>query len=129
VQGVVKLALEAPLELRMVEIARMKIEIVCVYGNGRVFELDNDLSSFPLGARGEVQERMLVETQLSEDAIEAGVGGFGHARILSEWGKKQTRGRRAEGNVELRGIFDSVTASLCGAVAALRMTFTIEIYS
>ena len=70
-QRVVKLALEAPLELRMIEVARMKIEIINMYGNGSVFELDDDLNTFTLGARGKVQQRMLVQAQLIEDTFEA----------------------------------------------------------
>ena len=86
VQGVVELALEAPLELRVVEVAGVEIEIVGVHGNGFVFELDDDLDAVPLGARGKVQERMLVEAELSLDAVEARVCTFGHARILAEVG-------------------------------------------
>jgi hypothetical protein len=55
VQGVVKLALEAPLELRVVQVARMQIEIVGVNREGRVFELDDDFDAFAFRAGGEVQ--------------------------------------------------------------------------
>ena len=81
-QRVVKLALEAPLELRMIEVARMKIEIINMYGNGSVFELDDDLNTFTLGARGKVQQRMLVQAQLIEDTFEARTFNFGHRMIV-----------------------------------------------
>ena len=71
-QCVVKLALKAPFELRVVEIAGMQIEIIGVHGNGRVFELDDDFHAFAFGARREVQQRMLVKAELGEDAIKAG---------------------------------------------------------
>jgi hypothetical protein len=84
VQGVEELALEAPFELGVVEVAGMKIEIVDVHGDGFVFELDDDLDAVFLGARGEIQEGMLVEAELGLDAVEARVCTFGHARILAE---------------------------------------------
>ena len=82
VERVVKLALEAPLKLRVVEIARVEIEVVDVHGDGLVFEADDDLDAVALGARGKVQQRMFVETKLGEDAIEAGV--FRHVAIVAK---------------------------------------------
>src|SRR6202041_897946 len=64
VQGVVKLALEAPFELRVVEVAGMQIEIVGVYRDRCVFELDDYFYAFAFGAGGEVQQRVLVEAEL-----------------------------------------------------------------
>jgi hypothetical protein len=84
VQRIVELALEAPFELGMVEVAGMKIEVIDVHGNGGVFELDYDLDAFGFGAGGERQQRMFVELELGLDAIEAWVRGFRHARILAE---------------------------------------------
>jgi toxin YoeB len=71
VQGIEELTLEAPFKLRVIEVAWMKIEIISVHRNGFIFELDDDLDTLPLGARGEVQERVLIEPELSENAIEA----------------------------------------------------------
>jgi hypothetical protein len=82
VQCVVKLALEAPLELRVIEIAGVEIEIIGMHGNGRVFELDDDFHPFALRTRGKVQQRMLVELQLGENAVEARVRGFRHRMIV-----------------------------------------------
>ena len=39
----------------------MQLEIVIVYRDGRVLELDDYFYAFALGSGGEVQERMLVE--------------------------------------------------------------------
>jgi hypothetical protein len=84
VQRVIELALEAPFELGVVEVARMKIEIISVYRDGCVFELNDDFHAFPFGAGGEVQQRMLVEAELSQDAIKARSGGFGHEGIVKQ---------------------------------------------
>lgn len=61
VQGVIKLPLETPLELRVVEIAGMQIEIVGVNGNRFVLELDDNFYTISLCSSGEVQERMLIQ--------------------------------------------------------------------
>jgi hypothetical protein len=84
VERVVKLALKAPFELRVIEIAGVKIEIISVHRNGVVFELDNDFHPFPLGTRGEVQQGMFVEAQLCENAVKASGGGFGHKGIVKQ---------------------------------------------
>lgn len=84
VQRIVKLPLKTPLELGVVEVAGMEIEIVGVHRDGSVFELNDELNSLALGARGKVQKRMLVEFKLSEDSIEASSGGFGHYGIVKQ---------------------------------------------
>lgn len=50
VKSVIELALETPLELRVIEVARMKLEVVSVNRNRRVLELNDDLNSFALRA-------------------------------------------------------------------------------
>jgi hypothetical protein len=87
VEGVVELALETPFELRVVEVAGMQIEIICVDGERGLFELNDDLDAFALGARGEIQQGMFVEKQLRLHAVQAGMGGFGHRGILLESGR------------------------------------------
>ena len=62
----------------------MQIEIICVHRNRCVFELDDDFHAFALGARRKIQQRMFVETQLSEDAIKPGRSGFGHRGIVKQ---------------------------------------------
>jgi hypothetical protein len=84
VQRVEELALEAPFELGIVEIARVKIKGIRVHGHRRVFELEGDFHALALGACGEVKQGMLVETQLREHTIEASIRSVGHARILAE---------------------------------------------
>jgi hypothetical protein len=82
-QRVVELALEAPFELRVIEIARMQIEIVGVNGNALVFERDDDFNSLALGPRRKIQQRMFVECELSKDAVESR-GGLSHPVILAD---------------------------------------------
>src|SRR5579862_1445530 len=62
VQCIVKLALEAPFELGMIEVARMKIEIISVHRYGPVFELNDHFNPFSLGSGREVEQGMLIET-------------------------------------------------------------------
>ena len=47
-------------------------------GNAFIFEFDNHLDTFALGASGKVQQRMLVQEKLSADTVEAKIDGFGH---------------------------------------------------
>lgn len=70
----VKLALKRPLELRMVEVARVQIEIVGVNRHGRIFEIDDDFHRFAFCARVEVQQRVLIKPQLLQNTVEARVG-------------------------------------------------------
>jgi hypothetical protein len=55
-----------------------------MHGNGGVFELDNNFYPFALGAGGKVQQGMLVEAQLREDAVQSRSGGFGHMGIVKQ---------------------------------------------
>lgn len=54
-QAIVKLALEAPLELWMIEVTGMQVEVIGVYWNAGVLELDDDLYPFSLAARTKIQ--------------------------------------------------------------------------
>jgi hypothetical protein len=81
-QRIVELALETPLELGMVEIARMQIEGIGMDWDSSILELDDDFDAFAFGAGGEVQQGMFVKLELREDAVETGIGGFGHAVIV-----------------------------------------------
>ncbi len=71
-QAVVELALEGPLELRVVEVAGVQFEVVGVDLQAGVFESDDDLDAVTLRARVKGQQRMFVEAELFEDAFEAG---------------------------------------------------------
>ena len=90
-QGVVKLALEAPFELGVVEVAGMEIEVIGVDRDRGVLELDHYFDAFTFGTRGKVQQGMLVETELAQDSVEAGDRGFGHRGIV-----KQVRSERIQ---------------------------------
>jgi len=68
----------------MIEIPGMEIEIVRVHGKGGILELNYDFDAFAFGARGKVQERMLVEAKLSEDSIQASRSCFGHKGIVKQ---------------------------------------------
>ena len=57
----------------------MHFEIISVHGNRRVFELNDQLDAFTFGACREIQQRMLVESELSENPVEARGNGFRHA--------------------------------------------------
>jgi hypothetical protein len=53
VQGIIELALEGPFELGVIEIAGMKLEVVCVHGNTLVFELNDHFDGFGFGTSRE----------------------------------------------------------------------------
>jgi hypothetical protein len=84
VQRVVKLALKAPFKLRMIKIARMQIKIISMHRHGRVLELNDNFDTVALGSRGKVQQRMFVETELREHAVETGIGRLGHRMIVEQ---------------------------------------------
>src|SRR5580698_1056485 len=48
---------------------RMHVEVISVYGDRRILELYDQLDAIALGASRKVQQRVLVEPQLSEDTI------------------------------------------------------------
>src|SRR5437016_903844 len=85
VQRVIELPLKLPLKLRVVEIAGMHFVHVGVDGHRAMHELDADFDAFALRSRVEAQQRMLVETQLGEHAVEAGTHGLGHEGIVMAW--------------------------------------------
>jgi hypothetical protein len=64
VQAIVKLALKAPFELGMIEVAGMEIEEVSVHRNRWIFELDDDFDPVPLLPSGKIQQRVLEEAKL-----------------------------------------------------------------
>jgi hypothetical protein len=82
VQAVKKLPLESPFKLRMVQVPRMKLEIIGVDWDVRILELDDDLHTFALVAGGEVEQRVLVQAKLGKHAIETTIRGEGHEMIV-----------------------------------------------
>ena len=83
-QRVEELTLETPFELRVIEIARMQVEKISVHRNRFIFELYDDFYAVAFRTRVEVQERMLIQTQLSKDAVEAGIVCVDHRGIVAE---------------------------------------------
>jgi len=77
VKAIVQLALKAPLELRMVQIPRVKLEIIGVHWKLGILELDDDLDRLALGAGVEDKQRVLVEPKLGLYAFEAWICGHG----------------------------------------------------
>src|ERR1700704_4401720 len=70
VQGVIELALKAPFKLSIVEVARVHVKIISVHRHGWIFELNNYFHTVPLGARRKIKQRMLVQSQLMENATQ-----------------------------------------------------------
>jgi len=64
VEAVKELPLKGPFKLRMVQVPRMKLEIICMNGDISILELDDDLDRLALPACREIQQRVLVEAQL-----------------------------------------------------------------
>ncbi len=64
VQAVEDLSLEGPLELRVIEIARVQLEVIGVNRWIREARPDDDLDRFAFIARIELDEWMLVEPKL-----------------------------------------------------------------
>jgi len=104
VQRVIKLALETPFEVGVVQVARMEIKKIRVDGQGSVFELDDDFDAVAFGAGAEVQEGVLVKSQLSKHTLEPGVGGRGHARIVNAGNKAPAAGGLAGALIVRRGV-------------------------
>ena len=70
-QRVIKLPLEAPLKLRIIEISRMQVEVVGMHRNALVLELDDDFDAIALRVSGEVQKGMFVKPKLRENAVQS----------------------------------------------------------
>jgi len=80
VQGVVKLALQMPGKLRVVEIAGMDRKHVGMRGRDCVFQVDENFDNAIVLAPGESEEGMIVEAQVIEDLGE--LERVGHGIIL-----------------------------------------------
>jgi len=84
VQRIEELALEAPFELRMVEVAGMELEVIGMDRDGRVFESDSEFDPLAFRVCGKIQQWMFVESELVEDSIQARGSSFGHRRIVKQ---------------------------------------------
>lgn len=84
-QAIIELALERPLELRMIKVPGMKLKIISVHRNTRIFEFNDDFHALGLGARAEVEQRMFVQPELVQNALQTvAVGGGRHKPILEQ---------------------------------------------
>ncbi len=68
-QAVIELPLECPFELRILDVARMELEVIGVHGYRRILERDDDLDRFAFQPRVKRQQWMLIQTQVLEDAF------------------------------------------------------------
>ena len=82
-QAVVKLPLKFPFKLGVVEIARMKFEVIGMHRNGRVFEIYEYFHAVAFRVRGKLQQRVFVKPQLRKNAFEPQVGCSAHIMILT----------------------------------------------
>src|SRR5271169_5128902 len=81
VQAVEDLALEGPLKLRVVDIARMQLEVVGMYRRIGESRPEDDFNGLALGAGVELDQWVLVEPELLLDARQTVSG---HAKIVDE---------------------------------------------
>ena len=82
-QAIVKLPLKFPFELRVVEIPRMKFEVIGMHRNGRIFEIYEHLHAITFRVRSKLQQRVFVKPQLRKNAFEPQVGWIVHMMILT----------------------------------------------
>ncbi len=83
-QAVVKLALKRPLELGMIEIARMESEVVGMHRNWRILELNYDFYPITVFTSSKIEQGVLIKTELGEDTIKTGAGRSSHQEIVKE---------------------------------------------
>jgi len=81
-QAVIKLALEAPFKLRIVQVTRVQIEVIGVDRDGRILELDHQFDAFAFGTSGELEQRMLVKAELGKDAFDPDLRTVVHKKIV-----------------------------------------------
>lgn len=81
-QAVIELALEAPFKLGIVQVTRVQIEVIGVDRDGRILELDHQFNALALGASGKLEQWMLVEAELRENAFDADLRTVAHKKIV-----------------------------------------------
>ena len=67
----------------MVQIAGMQFEIIGMYRNIGILELDDDLDAFALVASGKIEQGVFIEAELGKYTIQACVSRW-HKMILME---------------------------------------------
>ena len=63
-------------------VAEMEFEVVGVYGDRRVSEIDEKFDPLAFGVSGEIQQGMFVECKLLKNALQPRVGCIGHRKIV-----------------------------------------------
>jgi len=61
VKAVIKLALEGPLELGMIEVARVDVKDIGVHRHGRVLKMNGNFDAVSLSMRSKGEQGMIVE--------------------------------------------------------------------
>ena len=68
-QAIVELALERPFKLRMLQVALMNMEEVCVDRDRAMLQLNSDFHSVALLFRREIKQWMFVQSKLRADEL------------------------------------------------------------
>ena len=71
VEAIEKLALKGPLELRVVQVARMKLKVVGVHRHAWIFEANDHFHRLAAELRVEGEQRMLVKRELIQNTLQA----------------------------------------------------------
>ena len=79
-QAIIELALERPCELRMIQVAGVKFEVIAVHRKRRILEVDGHFNTVVLVRCAEFEERMFIETKLLKNALQARRG-LGHGQL------------------------------------------------
>ena len=61
----------------------MEVEVVSVHRHRRILELDDQFNAVALGASGEIEQGVLVETKLSEDSFQTWIIALSHRCIVT----------------------------------------------
>ncbi len=81
-QAIVELPLEAPLKLRVIQIAWVQIEVIGVHRHARISELDDQFDAITFAAGIEGEQRVLIKTELGQHAFDSGMRIAGHRKIV-----------------------------------------------
>jgi len=71
VEAIEKLALKGPLELRVVQVARMELKVVGVHRHAWIFEANDHFHCLAAQLRVEGEQRMLVKRELIQNTLQA----------------------------------------------------------
>jgi len=74
----------------------MEFKVVSMHGNRGTLEGDDDFHALAFRARVEIEQRMLVKTELREDTIKAAVTGFRHQKIVEDCAATRSAALRSD---------------------------------